>query len=295
MTLPIAIVYAPHGETLAKKLANDLEHLGYTLSDIDSKTVVIALLTEDAPTHPDWLDVVNPALAHPARLIFLVQDGVEMLPTWQTASSIQLASMRGYEYILMDLQERLAFMSNPPTETDDTNYRQVTPKRSNARLGWAVGLIAVVLFVLYILAIVFYDIESPQAEFELLYTRDAATINYMAQTFVPRTTEDAELFEQRLADGVFGENMATIVVATATQIARDGGFTPIPEGLNIAPTPISEVRQLATDSALATLAITEQAQQSVTDIVQTATASALEGQATLESQLLTVTAAATSE
>ena len=295
MTLPIAIVYAPHGETLAKKLANDLEHLGYTLSDIDSKTVVIALLMEDAPTHTDWLEVVNQALAHPARLIFLVHGRVELLPTWKTASAIQMASMRGYEYVLLDLQEQLAFMSNPPTETDDTDYRQVTPKRSNARLGWAVGLIAVVLFGLYILAIVFYDIESPQAEFELLYTRDAATINYRAQTFIPRTTEDAELFEQRLADGVFGENMATIVVATATQIARDGGFTPIPEGLNIAPTPISEVRQLATDSALATLAITEQEQQAVIDIVQTATASALEGQATLESQLLTVTAAATSE
>lgn len=296
MTLPIAITYAPLGEEFAKRLAQDLAHLGYTLSDIDSQTIVIALLTEDAPTTHDWVAVVDQALQQPTRLIFLIHKGMELPPEWATASSIQLASMRGYEYILLDLQERLAYMSNPPIEASYTHDDSPSKRqRANARLGWGVSLVALLLFGLYISAIVFYDIESPQAEFELLYTRDAATINYMAQTFIPRTTEDAQLFEQRLSEGIFGENMATIVVATATQIARDGGFTPIPEGLNIAPTPISEVRQLATDTALATLALTEQAQQEAIRIEQTATAAALDAQATLDNQLLTVTAVATSE
>ena len=296
MSLSVAITYAPQGEEYAKRLAQDLERLGYTLSDIDAHTIVIALLTEDAPTTPDWVAVVNQALQQPTQLIFLVHKGMELPPEWATASSIQLAAMRGYEYVLLDLQERLGYMSNPPVETPHTHDDSpIKRQRANARLGWGVALVAVILFGLYISAIVFFDIESPQEEFELLYTRDAATINYMAQTFVPRTTEDAQLFEQRLSEGVFGENMATIVVATATQIARDGGFTPIPEGLNIAPTPISEVRQLATDTALATLELTEQAQQEAIRIEQTATAAAVEAQATLDNQLLTVTAVATSE
>jgi hypothetical protein len=153
-----------------------------------------------------------------------------------------------------------------------------------------IGLFIAVWLGISMWAIVAYDVEAPTADFIRLYTRDAATIQVMVQQFVPQSTEQALNFETTLES--INYELATAVVQTATQISRDGYYTPIVTGEVIGQAPMSIVRQTATGGAIVRASATAQGLDSEQAIIAaTATQAAITANEELQNQLLTVTAA----
>ncbi|MEO0562722.1 MAG: hypothetical protein AAF125_11455 [Chloroflexota bacterium] len=236
----LSIAYAPADERTAHRLAKDLTDSGYEIGTIAAGTVMVALMSPSAVTDAELLREIEAARSAGATVI-LLETATTDLP--EALADLQPVSMtRGYRFAVARGAVEAAFAGEPmPTSVIDNR---------NRRWGLAIGTGLAALFLVYTWAIVAFDIEAPIEEFEAAYTRSAATVNAFAQPFVPQSTEQAENFESTLESREISDELATVIVATATQAAADGGFTPIPTGMIVLPTELSIVRQTATGGAI---------------------------------------------
>ncbi len=264
----ITIAYAAADEALAQRLARDLQANDYDLVPLSARATLIAVVS--ATQDSELTATIEQARALGSKMIVIQAAPGAQSPVGD--ASIVDMSM-GYD--LSALEKVLGA---------DVRAR-------NLRFGLWFGGGIFVLFLLYTVAIVMFDVEAPAEEFQRLYTRDAATVNAFAQEYIPRSTGQAAQFEATL-ENFPNRDLATVVVATATQAAADGGFTPIPTGQVIAEPELSEVRQTATGGAVLRGTQTAQASLSDEEIGATATSAAATANAELADQQLTVTAAA---
>ena len=267
---PITVVYAPQDKVVAEQIANDIEQAGYTFGSITANSTVVGVITADGITHDDLLTTLQQSLEAGARVILLKLAPVS-LPDW-LSDTIQIEAYAGYRF-----KQLQAALGAPRTLAS-----------RNRRWGIGLGIGLIILFGIYTWAIVVFDIEAPVEEFQRAYTHSAATVGAFAQPFVPRTTEEAENFETTLESRLISDELATVIVQTATRAGEIGGYTPVPTGLIIAPAELSVVRQTATGGAI--LRATETAAASNAEfesIAATATQAAIDAEA-----LLTATPAA---
>lgn len=295
----LTIAYTNPDETTARQLADDLAKRGYPLGDLDASSVLILVVSPDNIEKDRALqNTIYQAVVHKRHFVVVETASIDLpsvmgkvLPIPYTPISAQTISFQeGYNLpAVIQAIETIADLPVPLT----SDARNTILRQRNRRFGLIFGGVILVLFVFYLWAIAVFDIEAPVEEFERAYTHSAATVGMFAQPFVPRTTLEAENFETTLRSRQISNELATVIVGTVTQAATEGGFTPIPTGLIINPAPISEVRQLATESAILRATQTAQGEQAVQEnIAATATQAALDAASELESQLLTVTAAA---
>ncbi len=278
----ITIAYAAPDEATAKRLADDLHEAGYALGDLRPGGILVAVISGGALQDTDFNNTVLDALDGSNHMVLVQTAPIDKLP--KLLDHLQpLDFFKGYDAKRVAAKiEALSRPGLPPPP------RALTPRRRamNQRNGWVVGVVAIGLFVIGLIAIITLDIESPPEEFEALYTRDAATIGAFAQPFIPRSTEEAANLPQTLQAFEVSDELATVIVMTATEAAARGGFTPVPTGLIIGTSSMSEVRQTATGAAIQTEGVSEDS------IAATATAAAADAQATIDAQRMTVTAAA---
>lgn len=274
MTQPtITLAYDPADEPAALVLAQALEDRGFTFEQPNRSSVLVAQVSADGVANPTLKTALDGAISRQQPLV-LVADTP------------------------LDLPPQLAQVTPTPSDPEAVAGAIRRAARSginarNRRLGLVVGIGIFTLFLVYLWAIIVFDIEAPQEDFERAYTHVAATVGMIAQPFIPVSTEQAEAFESTLSGWQVSDELATVIVGTATEAAAQGGFTPMPTGLIIAPSPMSEVRQLATESAIERTTATVGAQDDEQEVLAaTATQSALDAAETLSVEQLTVTAAA---
>ncbi|MEM6285415.1 MAG: hypothetical protein AAF787_24710 [Chloroflexota bacterium] len=282
----LTIAYAPPDEKIARRLAEDLQQNAFTFAEIGKNTVLVAVISPDGIKDADLQATIASALDAGANIVLIETKPTPLPAMIDHITPISLHSGYKLRAVLHEV-ERVADDNAPSPMV------VLTPalRRRNLRFGLIFGGSIFVLFALYTVAIALFDIEAPIEDFERLYTRDAATINAFAQEYIPVSSEQAANF-QTTVEGINRE-LATIVVATATQAAAEGGFTPQPTGQIIITEELSEVRQLATSGALERgleTAAAERGEQD--DIAATATQAAATANAALEAQNQTVTAAA---
>jgi hypothetical protein len=282
----ITIVYAQPDEKTALRLAEDLTEKGYNFGELSPDSILVAVVSPEGLQDDNLREMLVRALDMNLPII-----PVETEPTTlpDLIDHLEPVSFQdGYKLrnVTMAIERAIDPDAPPPK-------RVLTPalRDRNRRIGLIFGGLLVLLFLGYIVAIALFDIEAPQEEFQRLYTRDAATINAFAQEYIPRSTEQAAEFEATLADFP-NEDLATVVVQTATQAAAEGGFTPLPTGQIIAEPELSEARQTATGGAILRATETAEAGLSEANIMATATAAAATANAELDQQQMTVTAAA---
>lgn len=269
----ITIVYAQPDEKTALRLAQDLSDKGYAFGELSADSILIAVISQAGLQDDDLRAMLVRALDMNLPVI-----PVETEPTTLPDLIAHVASVSFHDGY--DLRSVTAALER-------LNAASLSDR--NRRLGLIFGGFLVLLFLAYTVAIVLFDIEAPQEEFQRLYTRDAATINAFAQEYIPRSTEQAAQFDATLADFP-NEELVTVVVQTATQAAAEGGFTPLPTGQIIGEPELSEVRRTATGGAI--LRATQTAGLPNDAIMETATAAAATANAELANQQMTVTAAA---
>jgi hypothetical protein len=286
----ITIAYAAPDRQLAERLANDLTAQGYQLTELSHDTVLVAVISPDGLKDDDLLNVLFDALDKSAHIVLVAPTKTPLPKELDHLPEIVFAS--GYK--LRDVTRTI----DAAVSSGSRPMAVLTPERRriNNRLGWIFGGGIFVLFLVYTVLIVLFDIEAPVEQFERAYTRSAATVGAFAQPFVPRTTEQAENFMITLESRLVSDELATVIVQTATQAAAEGGFTPIPTGYIVVTEPISEVRMTATGGAVIRATETAQAANDDFDaIAATATQAAVDANAELQQQMLTVTAAAESD
>lgn len=279
--LNITVAYGPADTNAAARLAEALQAHGYTLSPMQPGGFLLAVISPDGLADPDLLRTINAAQGQQIPVI--------LVETQPTSLPDALASLRP-----------IPMHDGTPTpdvlNTVDTATNAPAKRAQNLRAGLIVGAGIIVLFVLYTVAIVVFDIEAPQDDFERAYTRDAAIIGGIAGTFVPVSTDEAANFEITLESNQISAELATVVVGTATQAAVIGGVTPIPPAMMTFQPELSEVRQLATQGAIERAAQTAAASDAEQEsIAATATQAAIDAAEQLNQQMMTVTAAAEGE
>lgn len=284
----LTIVYADTDQQPALQLAEALQERGYVFTPLTPNNVLIAVISPGGLQSMELRQMLDEAFRMNSGVV-LAETQASTLPEMiRNADPVRLSGNTAQDVkAIIDAIKR----AKDPEEPDaaplvPSSERTTNP---NGRLGILIGLGILGLFGLYTVAIALFDIEAPQEEFEELYTRDAMTINAFAQEYIPLNTEQAESFEITL-EGV-NDELATLVVATATQAATEGGFTPIATGLVIESSQ-SEARQTATGQALQGQRQTDQADISQDEIALTATSAAATANAELNSLNQTVTAAA---
>lgn len=242
----ITIVYAADDRVLAERLAGDFEANGFTFGDVAAADVVVGVVSRDGLTDPSLNETLTAALDS-GRHIVLATDGEVTLPT--LFDHLQTVTFTNKDYRFNTLKtavEALAASDAPPLKVQTPNVQA-----RNRRAGIVAGVGLFALFLAYTFLIARFDIEAPQEDFDRANTRIAATVNMIAQPFIPRSTEEAEAFPQTLEARNVSDELATVLAATATQVGIDGGaFTPIPTGLIVVTEPISEVRMTATGGAI---------------------------------------------
>ncbi|MFZ4816877.1 MAG: hypothetical protein ACOYL5_20240 [Phototrophicaceae bacterium] len=271
----VTLAYSPVDEAAALALAQALQNRGVTFGALQADGVLLALTSPAALQDADWRKLTQTALEKNIPIV-LAELNPTTLPAHLTAMTrIPAGSVEGVFNALSSAQSGVS----------------ATPRSGfNRRWGIGIGLFLVIWLGISMWAIVAYDIEAPTADFIRLYTRDAATIQVMVQQFVPQSTEQALHFETTLES--INYELATAVVQTATQISRDGYYTPIVTGEVIGQAPMSVVRQTATGGAIVRASATAQGLDSEQAIIAaTATQAAITANEELQNQLLTVTAA----
>jgi hypothetical protein len=276
----IAIAYAAPDKALAERLASDLTAAGYPLGEITGQGVLIAVISPEGILDKDLNNTIQSALRKGTRLVLVESAPTELPPTLVGRSVISMANGHSFERVQAVLEGTSA-------------KKGLSLKARNRRIGIIFGVALLALFGVYTWMIAVFDIEAPVEDFQRAYTHSAATVGMFAQPFVPRTTEEALNFETTLESREVSDELATVIVQTVTQAATIGGYTPIPTGLIIAPAELSVVRQTATGGAIIRATETAQAENDDFDaIAATATQAAVDADAQLQEQLLTVTAAA---
>jgi hypothetical protein len=284
---PITVVFAERDRTTAEAVARVLEDAQYTLAPLAADGVLLAVISPEGIQDADLLAQVEAAQDQRARVVLAQTAPVLLPPTLDHLTPVDLAG-HGRGQALRAAISAATGAAGVPMRALTANKRQ-----QNLRWGLGVGVFLLVLFGFYTWAIAVFDIEAPTEDFERAYTRSAATVNAFAQPFIPRSTDEAINFETTLESREISDELATVVVGTATQAAADGGFTPIPTGQIVAPDELSVVRQTATGGAI--IRTTETAQANDTDfdaMAATATQAAQEANALLQDQFATATAAA---
>jgi hypothetical protein len=276
-TREITVAYAAVDKDTALRLANDLQAAGYTLAAPSPEGMLVAVISPAALDDNDLRTTLLSALSGQVPLVVVETEPTTLSDLIEHVEPVSFHD--GYSF--KRVQDAIQKARTP----DD-----MSRGRRNLRFGIGFGVAILLLFVGYTFAIAIFDIEAPVEEFQELYTRDAATINAFAQAVMPRSTEQAANFELTLAG--INRDLSTVVVATATEAAARGGFTPQPTGQIIQTEELSEVRQTATGGAMLRGTQTAQADLSQADIAATATQAAAEAEAELREQQLTVTAAA---
>jgi len=273
------IAYATPDEAAAQRLAAALDEAGHELGEVAPGGVLVAVVSPGTADDPDLKAAVDNARALGASIVVA-----------QLAPADLPLHFNGVPVVTVPGGKPTGRVVSALTKLD-TSGQSLGAR--NLRWGIGIGLGLLVLFGFYTWAIAVFDIEAPAEDFERARTRIAATVNAIAQPFIPQSTEQAEAFETTLQSREISDELATVVIGTATQAAADGGFTPMPTGMIVLPNELSEVRQTATGSAIirATQAAAgEDAEFEA--IAATATQAAAEANADLETQLMTVTAAA---
>ncbi len=214
-TREITVAYAAADEDTALRLANDLQDAGYTLAAPSPDGMLVAVVSPAALDDNELRSTIVNALDGEVPLV-VVETAPTTLPDLvQHIERAQLHS--GYSF--QRVQDAIQRARTPD---------EITQAQRNVRFGVIFGVAIVLLFIGYTVAIAVFDIEAPVEEFQELYTRDAATVNAFAQELVPRSTAQAADFELTL-EGV-NRDLSTVVVATVTEAAAQGGFTPQPTG-----------------------------------------------------------------
>lgn len=240
----ITITYAPSDQTLAERLAADFDKLGYTLTDLQLADVLVAVISRNGLTDSDLNATITEALDRSVHIVLASADNASVPKLIDHLPSVDFSA----DYKLNSL--KAAIDSAAASEKPPLRVQTPTIQRRNRRNGIVLGVSLLLLFGVYTFLIARFDIEAPQEDFDRANTRIAATVNMIAQDFIPRSTEEAESFPLTLESRLVSDELATVVVATATQVAVDGGFTPIPTGLIVVTEPISEVRMTATGGAI---------------------------------------------
>jgi hypothetical protein len=273
------IAYSDTDEAVARKLAGALADADVALGEIETGGMLLAVVSPLAVKDPDFNNTIARAVAIGADVVLLETTPTDLPEPLKDFTRISMDGNLSIEQLL--------------SIAADKRQDGLSLTARNLRQGVGIGLGLLALFGFYTWAIVVFDIEAPAEEFERAYTRSAATVNAFAQPFIPQSTEQAEAFEITLQSRQISDELATVVVGTATQAAADGGFTPMPTGMIVAPVELSEVRQTATGGAILRATQTAGADElEFESIAATATQAAIEANAELEAGVLTVTAGA---
>ncbi len=276
----ITIAYVASGRVIAEQIAADLERNGYKLGELKQAAVLVAVASSVALADDAYQADLASAHQAGARVVWVATEPVTPPPP------IEQAAIVAWEGPSSLAEVRQVVAAHHPRS------RAVVDRR-NLRWGLLIGGGLVALFVFYTWAIVAFDIEAPADEFEQAYTRSAATVGAFAQPFLPQSTAEAENFEVTLQSRQVSDELATVIVQTATQAASEGGFVPLPTGMIIAPQELSIVRQTATGGAIIRATQTARAEDAAFEsIAATATQAAATANAQLEAQQLTRTAPA---
>ncbi len=285
----ITVVFAESDRAAAEDVAKALEAAGYDLSPLSQESVLLAVISPESITDADLLAQIHEAQDMRVPVVLAATQPTMLPPTLGHLTRVDLTS-KGHDQALQTAIEQATVAEKTPMAAlkpaSDTRQR-------NLRWGIGFGVFLVALFGFYTWAIIEFDIEAPAEEFQRAYTHSAATVNAFAQPFIPRTTAEAENFETTLESREISDELATVVVGTATQAAAEGGFTPIPTGQIVAPVEQSIVRQTATGGAIIRATQTTLAEDAYFDAIPgTATQAAAEAEALLQEQFATGTAAA---
>lgn len=199
----ITLISHPADRAFADRLTADLRAAGYTVFDSIQPgrgNVLVAIISPDALAD----DAFNHAL-QAANDLGQNMVGVQARPV-AIPDDLDHVTLLDFEtaYPLDELRAHVDALSG-----DKAPYpvRMQTPRvrASNRRAGVALGLLVLVMFVVASIAIILFDIESPQDEYDAVDTQVALTRDVYIQptmqflaTVLPRNTEAAASFHETL-------------------------------------------------------------------------------------------------
>ena len=199
----IKFAYAPADAALTNRIKNDLR-AGHTITEGEATAgyqLLALVLSTAGLADAGVTDAMYDALDGGKHIIPVL---TEKIAVPRLINHLTPADFSDGAYPIADLQNAVAYLTGPEAPLA---MRVLTPRtrRKNRNVGLIVFLAAFIMFMAGIIGVGVYHLQAPAEEYnaietQIVQTRDAIigpTLNALGQ-FLPRSTEDAAVFEATL-------------------------------------------------------------------------------------------------
>ncbi len=209
----LVLAYSSQDAALAVHLEKDLQAKGYaTKTELtpDRQNVLIVLLSPNSTVDTTVQETITQALDNGQHIIPL-QIGMIMMP--KLINHLQAINFSD-RYPLNALLERIAYVTSPEAKLP---LKVLTPaaRKANRSTGYWLAILAIIWFIIGIIAVGVFGIQEPQDEFNNVDTEVAATIGVYLELNLPHTTQEAENFPATLQAAPTAQLPFLIATATA--------------------------------------------------------------------------------
>lgn len=209
----LVLTYSPQDANLAGRLEKDLQAANFTVQPVlsgERRDILIALISPAGSVDQSVQNTIIQALDNGQHIIPLLI-GPAMLP--KLINHLKSLDF-GQGYPLNALLDRIAAVSSPDAGLP---LKVLTPsaRRKNSSTAYWLAILAVIWFVIGIVAVGVFGIQMPADEYNNVDTEVAATINVYVDQNLPRSTEDAINFPATIQAAPTAQRPFLIATATA--------------------------------------------------------------------------------
>lgn len=199
----MTIVYHAADSAVANRIQNDLPH------NLNSENHLIVVLSPQAVEDSGIQNAIAKALDENKRIVPVLAHSTPLPNLIEHLKAVDFT--KGYHL------EALTARLSEPENAFHMKVHTPAVKNSNRRAGYAIAVIAVLMFLGGIYLVGVLGIQAPTEEYNNVETEIIETRNYYIDSVLPRSTEDALNF-QATVDAA-RPTLRPFLIATATAAA----------------------------------------------------------------------------